>query len=139
MNTSDTMVMLENLDKCTEYIFRLTSICQQDSNSLAFTFTTKCESSVEDLEPFLADVNVFPNPFKQELNLRIVPKESMIGSINLFTSTGQLVYNKKFDLFAGQEFMTRVNLDERLASGMYFLVLNTEQGVLTRKVVKSGY
>lgn len=139
MNTSDTTVTLEDLDKCTEYVFRLISVCPQDSNGLVFRFTTKCESSVQDLEPLIADVNVFPNPFSDRLNLRITPRESLNGSINLFTSTGQLVYSERFDLFAGQEFTTGIDVDQRFVNGMYFLVLNTEQGVLTRKVVKSGY
>ncbi len=97
-----------------------------------------CESSVQDLEPLIADLNVFPNPFSDRLNLRITPRESLNGSINLFTSTGQLVYIEKFDLFAGQELTTGIDLDQSVVNGMYFLVLNTEQGILTRKVVKSG-
>jgi hypothetical protein len=81
---------------------------------------------IEDLDEELIWINVFPNPFKDKLNIQSpIP----ISQIELFSNSGKCILKENgngnfFELNAAQ-----------LNPGTYFLKLHTNQGQVIRKLV----
>jgi len=81
---------------------------------------------IEDLDEELIWINVFPNPFKDKLNIQSpVP----ISQLELFSNSGKCILKENgngifFELNAAQ-----------LNPGIYFLKLHTNQGQVIRKLV----
>jgi hypothetical protein len=73
------------------------------------------------------EIQLFPNPTDGLLN--IISKKATITSIQLFNATGQLIdSNSTPDLHENKISM------ERLATGIYFLSVQTDQGVFNQKI-----
>lgn len=72
--------------------------------------------------------NIFPNPVTSELNFSnikgFIDEEA---HITIFTMTGELVHSEKFT--------TKINL-EKLKSGIYLVKVETENGAITKKIIK---
>lgn len=73
------------------------------------------------------DIKLFPNPTDGLLN--IVSKKARINSIQLFNATGQLIDSNSNP----NEYENKISM-ERLATGVYFLSIQTNQGVFNQKV-----
>jgi len=81
---------------------------------------------IEDLDEELIWINVFPNPFKDKLNIQ---SPLPISQIELFSNSGKCILkengNGNFFFF----FLAQLN------PGIYFLKLHTNQGQVIRKLV----
>ena len=137
--TGDTMVEFSDLRRCTEYIFRLTSVCQQDSNTTQFFYMTKCETSVADLSPILESALVFPNPVTDVLNVEFTPVEDIDGVMQVVALNGQVLHSEVIEERAGNRVNRQLNQFQDVPEGIYFLVISTQEGVFTRKVVKARF
>jgi len=78
----------------------------------------------------MADFNVYPNPFRDEIT---VSNKSSLKDFNveIFSVTGQLVYRAIFNNLVNQVIDTR-----GLAKGMYNIRFTNENGAINRKLVK---
>jgi len=87
-----------------------------------------------DLDKLDGIINIFPNPFTNEITLSVQSDISQEISTQLFSITGQLVYSKRFDLLAGEHSLKIIpmNIDQ----GIYQLhvVMNNTKAVY--KVIK---
>ncbi len=137
--TGDTMVALSDLSRCTEYIFRITSVCQQDSNTTQFFYKTSCETSVADLTPIIESAVVFPNPVTDVLNIEFTPIEDINGQIRIVTISGQVMHSEVIEERAGNRVNRQFGQFSDIPEGIYFLVIATPDGVFTRKIVKARY
>lgn len=80
-------------------------------------------------------LQVFPNPVKDRFYAWLRNFSTSMASLSLYNSAGQQVWAKNIPLLNGSEFVEIPS--ERLASGIYFLHLRTENGVhITRKVLR---
>ncbi len=138
MITGDTIVELSNLDECTEYEFKIISVCEQDTNSTVFRFKTRCESAVEDLAPLVRDMKIYPNPFSNQFHLELEAVEALQGYIQLSSVTGQLLHSERLDVFAGERIVRNFDVLQQAAPGIYILVIQTDNRLLARKLIKSG-
>ena len=78
----------------------------------------------------MADFNVYPNPFRDEIT--ISNKSNMKDfNVEIFTVTGQLVYNARINNLVNQVIDTR-----ELAKGMYTIRFTNDNGTINRKLVK---
>lgn len=73
------------------------------------------------------DIQLFPNPTDGLLN--IISKKANITSIQLFNATGQLIDSNH----SPDQHENKISM-ERLATGVYFLSIKTDQGVFNQKV-----
>jgi len=137
MLTGDTIAKLDGLKKCTEYVFKIISVCEQDTNSVTFNFKTKCETGVEDLAPLVSDLKIYPNPFNSQFLLEFEAVEALQGYIQLSSVTGQMLHNEKFDVFAGERIVREFDVLRQAAPGIYILVIQTDNRLLARKLIKS--
>ncbi len=88
-------------------------------------------TAVQDIKP--ATVNVFPNPFSNELNIKT---ESIFGdaTVQIFNATGKLLFSQKNNFTLQPLFQV---LLPQSASGLYFYRIENEQLSLTGKIVKN--
>jgi hypothetical protein len=130
---------LQGLSFCTEYEAQVRSVCNDGGSvySPSFIFSTSCSTATEEQEE-ISTVNIFPNPFSEQVNINFSLEESIAElRLQLFTVQGQLVLEKHIsDLPAGNYSET---LDVLFPAGVYYVKFSSNSGAeLTRKVVKSG-
>jgi PKD repeat protein len=78
-----------------------------------------------------AEINIFPNPTRGELI--VMSSEYRVESIEMFDMMG-----KKHEGTKARKHEGKILLDiSHLASGVYFIQIQTEMGVVTKKVVKN--
>ena len=73
-------------------------------------------------------VTVYPNPFKNSLNIQL--KDQIKADASLFDVNGRLVLEQKI-----QTLNTTLSI-EALNSGMYFLKIRTDDGFVTKRITK---
>ncbi len=89
------------------------------------------DNSVLSNEPDLPDaaINVFPNPFKDQLNIQAV--NDPIEAVQIYNVDGRLMAN--FENIGQKEIILPV---DQFPKGIYFLKIQTPAGVRTEKVSK---
>ncbi|MCD4746464.1 MAG: T9SS type A sorting domain-containing protein [Bacteroidales bacterium] len=79
----------------------------------------------------LLSVNVFPNPFNNNLNVLCNNYEEII-EISISDITGKIIY-KNCNLFSD----ININVSE-LSNGLYFMIIKTDMQIISRKIIKSN-
>lgn len=91
--------------------------------------------NVLDLQHLNFELDYFPNPFSEVLNIQLSVKESGIFSIALFDLQGRLVEN----VLNGKYLNTQKHFFEirsqQISNGIYFLKFQTEYGLNVQKVI----
>ena len=80
----------------------------------------------------IADVDVFPNPFNENVSFRI--NENTNAKIEIFDQFGKLIYLKKTNTESEGR---RVNWESNISAGIYFYRIKTESGIANGKLIKS--
>ncbi len=75
------------------------------------------------------DVKVSPNPVQNEL---IIETKSNLKEIAIYNSNGQLVIRAKNETL---KLVSKIDTS-KLTAGLYFTMLKTDKGVVTRKIIK---
>lgn len=71
------------------------------------------------------NTNVYPNPFTADLTINL-PENVIVQQAQVVNAVGQTVYTSV---------KTKLNV-EQLPNGIYFLKINTNQGDITKKIIK---
>jgi len=95
--------------------------------SRTLTATNELEKAVENLE-------IAPNPFEETLTIQFNLKERKELTIELYNTLGQRQYTNHFSANNGQNSTTLAT--DNLPAGTYFLSLKSEEGIVTRKVIR---
>jgi len=127
----------DSLDQNTTYYVELSSYIESFNNlrvigSLSTTFTTESMTSIAEPE-IIKDVEVYPNPFKDNLNLVYHSKETGYSIIEIYNQSGVLVKSKKQVISSGEQFV-EINTEE-MANGIYFLNLKVNNNRISKKIV----
>lgn len=78
-------------------------------------------------------VNIFPNPVTQTLNVQFDLLETAKVSLEVYNALGQVV-TVEANTFAAGETQTSIDVDT-YSNGIYFLIVKTEGGSLTKRFV----
>jgi PKD repeat protein len=97
------------------------------SNTVTLTMVKDISSNIE-------QVNIFPNPADDNLNLSLRLKERMDLTINVTNLLGQRLISENISLESGTQ-ISRINL-HGLPTGMYLLSLSSGTEVITYKIYK---
>jgi len=92
------------------------------------TGLTACSITTGTVSYQTSSLLVYPQPFEQ--STRIELKNGLIESITIYSSTGSLVYSQ-----AGIG-STEVETGENLSDGLYTVIVQSQQGIYTCKIVK---
>jgi len=79
------------------------------------------------------EVNVFPNPAQDILNIQVLNDKSADASVRILTVDGKEMMDKSFRVVDGLQTMS-VNV-ARLPAGMYFVKVSTNEGIVVEKVM----
>ena len=89
--------------------------------------------SSKDLFKTSMEVNVFPNPAQDILNIQVLNDKSADASVRILTIDGKEMMDKSFQVVDG---LQTVSLNvARLPVGMYFVKVSTEEGIVVEKVM----
>jgi glucose/arabinose dehydrogenase len=88
--------------------------------------------SLEDLDSF-ESFSISPNPFSGELTLSMEVNTSTDVTIQVVDLTGKVLFSKETTLFGTTTETLQLS---NLSTGVYFVHLKTDEGTITRKVVK---
>jgi hypothetical protein len=85
------------------------------------------------LEVFSDNVSVFPNPFEDNLTVKVDVLESETVTIQLYNLTSQLLFSKEFEVTAGANLL---KFSPKVATGIYLLQVKMKANTVISKVVK---
>lgn len=107
--------------KCSKLAYATIADCAIDTLNVVGINEIKVDSEIQ----------VYPNPFKEQIIIHCEKKNMMIYKIELFSYTGQLVYQKQINAS-----LTKCVFNEELKNGIYFLKIETSENSFTKKIIK---
>ena len=140
ISTADLEYILGGLESCTDYELEIRSICEVALSSyFVTTFTTECATNTSELEGSkINNINVFPNPFKDQLSVKFDLANNENITLEIITLHGQLIKQlPKGELIQGEHLIT-IPFDSDLSNGMYLLRVVTDNGAVVRRVMKTN-
>ena len=85
------------------------------------------------LEEFLDTISVFPNPFENDLTVKVDALESEVVTIQLYNLMSQLLFTKKFNVTEG---INLLKISPKVATGTYLIQVKMNGNTVISKVVK---
>jgi len=139
--TRDTMVRLEMLKKCTEYIVESKTFCDSDTSRFKtmLRFRTRGCTTVASsgFNPF-NQVKIYPNPFTTRFIIQFTNSQTLEKvEARLVSITGSVIQNRSLGrITAGSHELNFESHNLSLPHGIYFVQLHYQTGAISRKVVK---
>jgi hypothetical protein len=133
--TSKTEIVLPSLLEDKKYYWKARGFNSHygGTTSLRRTFATGSLSDVKTIDAIESAV-LFPNPTSEkEVTLRFSSNKNFYGDLNLVDFTGKNVISKKANIQTGENSFT-FDLSN-VSKGLYFVVLKSENGTMTKKLV----
>lgn len=137
-NTQTVVVDALQLDSLTTYTYTLYVETDEGCNLMkvdkaVFYIDDECTVSLDDIA-FEERLEVYPNPVSEDLNIMFKSSESLTGTVTLLSVEGQ-----EIEIFRDVNFKNlqmQVNMGD-LPKGVYFIKISTDDGNITKKIVKS--
>ncbi|MFT4612312.1 MAG: hypothetical protein ACJA2M_000403 [Polaribacter sp.] len=85
------------------------------------------------IEDLFDIIQVFPDPFKNDLTIKVNVKGKQTVLIQLYSMTSQLVYSNEIDVVDG---LNSINIKPIVSSGAYLLNVTIGEKILTNKIIK---
>ncbi|MEO0731969.1 MAG: T9SS type A sorting domain-containing protein, partial [Bacteroidota bacterium] len=80
------------------------------------------------------ELTVAPNPFTDQLSLRLTATQAQRAELRIFSATGQTIYRQELSLLPGARTLPLAT--ENWLAGAYYLHLRTEAGETFRKLIR---
>jgi serine protease len=80
-----------------------------------------------------SDFKVFPNPFSNLLTVQNLNNETQFRNVQILSIDGRIIYSETIKNVENEHIITP---NQPLSTGIYFVKIETNQGVLVKKVVK---
>jgi hypothetical protein len=96
--------------------------CGSTTKSLVGITINSCIKSIADAQ----EVQLYPNPATDRLNIRFESGESSQATLRLYDASGRVVRTQAMEVIAGENTVTMELID--LSTGMYFFELQTVDG-----------
>lgn len=80
-------------------------------------------------------INVYPNPFNQYFSVTVLGKEKEDVTLRIYNMLGEIVYDQKFN-DVENKFTKELQLNNDFNVGVYFLVIQTTQNKIIKKIIK---
>lgn len=137
--TRDTMISLSGLKKCTDYIVESKTICDSDTSRFKTMIKFKtlgCTTPAKDQIAF-NDAMVFPNPFTNYFNVRFHITDPLKKvKLRVVSMNGTLISERNLGALNTGQHELSMHMNNEMVAGIYFVMLQSEKGTLSRKVMK---
>jgi hypothetical protein len=124
----------DDLDSCTiNDTFDENCICTGellDENTNGICDLDEITTSIAD--NYLSSIKLHPNPTSDVVILNVLKQDLIIDLISVYDINGQLQCTDKIEEFNENQYIIRL---EGMAKGIYLIKLQTNKGVITRKIV----
>lgn len=90
---------------------------------------TPIETSV--MVDMLDDFEIYPNPVVGNQQLHILSKNNLIESVKFYDTNGKFIFSNEFN----QENSINIQFPQNLNSGVYFVVIQSDNILTTRKIM----
>jgi hypothetical protein len=80
----------------------------------------------------LVDVQIYPNPASNHISIKEMTSKDQINEIKLYSAQGRLMKTMKY---SGGATFSKINIDNELANGQYYLSVKTNKGVKVSPVI----
>ena len=130
---------LLGLEKCSSYEFHVKTVCSVDTESSfsdIFVFQTLCDVNVNDLSKGISEVNIFPNPFSENLTVNFLLEKTAVVEWEIVAMNGQALLKNELEKSEGQNNFEIQNLGD-LPQGIYFLKIRTADNFIIKKIVRA--
>jgi hypothetical protein len=101
--------------------------------TVALTINAKAPVSIKENTLNAADFVVYPNPATDVVYLQLKDVAFGNGEASLYNALGECIQNKTFNGTPSKDESISLN---SLASGIYYLKLKTDKGVISKKIIK---
>lgn len=136
--SEDLEELITELEKCSTYEFRVQTICNANTSSdfsEVFTFNTKCDVSIEELQNKISKVEIFPNPFSDNIFVNFSLGKKSVIDIEIVAVDGQVIFKNDLERNIGKHSIEISDLNY-LPQGIYFLKIKTDHNFIIKKIVK---
>ncbi len=125
------------LDICTEYDIRVRTICDFALGEYSeFTIKTECLTDASEAISGIYELNVFPNPFDENLTTDVILASNTDLKVEIFATSGQTVLSQDFGAMQAGHHLLQLDIDPSWSSGVYMLRLVTAEGSMVRRLIK---
>jgi serine protease AprX len=94
-----------------------------------------CKTRYNNIPDDFYSLNIFPNPFKENINIIFYSNSVKTISITFYDATGRIIKAEKYYVNDSYNEIIIDNLSY-LSSGLYFVTIQSENSVLTHKLIK---
>jgi serine protease AprX len=94
-----------------------------------------CKTKHNNIPDDFYSLNIFPNPFKENINIIFYSNSVKTISITFYDATGRIIKAEKYYVNDSYNEIIIDNLSY-LSSGLYFVTIQSENSVLTHKLIK---
>jgi serine protease len=81
-----------------------------------------------------SDIDIFPNPFSNTITIRNMNTDNHLKNIQLLSTDGRILFKENIQTIDNEYVITKL---PPLSMGIYFMKIESQQGVLVKKIVKS--
>lgn len=82
-------------------------------------------------------VNVFPNPFNEQLEFLFNTSETETITVQLLDLSGRKIYETQQKIYPNNLNLVKLNFDKKLAQGFYMLHIQSKSGSFEQKVLRN--
>lgn len=105
-----------------------------EQNSFGWEVEWRSAANINELTVFDPELSIYPNPTSDQLNISFNIENRDNVSVQLYSITGQLIYNEYIENFYGN-YSNTININT-WSSGIYLLRLTTSNnGTITKKAI----
>ncbi len=133
----DTMPLLPlEMEECAMYEVQVKAVCPRDTSTFTESLIVEafCMTSSNDLA-LQSRVITYPNPFKDQMVIRMDLPSQSEGRITISDLTGRILKEQMIHLSGGQSEIVMQDLSS-LSSGIYMMAVETEHGRAIKKIMK---
>lgn len=136
--TSDTSIIISELDSCANYEFQLKEICIDGEKEYteSYSFQSDCPNAIFNSLVVSSEIDVFPNPFTDQLMVQIQNPDSRELIVSLVDIKGQILFKEKLNLDQNNTLILE-KLQEKtgVKGGVYYLKATSGKKHFVKKVI----
>lgn len=130
-------LVLEGLEPCHTYFLQVQSFCDTIASGYGpgLSFTTDCIDQVNEIYTGQDQIRVYPNPFRQQVQIELLSAQSAQAQVTLDHVSGIRMASATFPYSQGAGSPYSLELPANAPSGWYILRIQTRDTLFTERLL----